>query len=185
MRLSGMRVAGALLLFALLNGCAAKIPFQGDRSKERIAGDLGLTADSIVGQNRCLVARYDGSASAASFECIYIATNEYGAVLDFDAKTHRFKEAMRIARPDAVTLVTRTSPLGIGGLMQMQVRHAGQYYTLEFVSADFGQIGFKDDLRTAYEHLRSIGLGEATAVPYVMRQAAPTPIIIPVYVPRR
>jgi hypothetical protein len=174
-------IAGILIL-AGLTGCAAKIPFEGDRSRDRIAQDLKLAPTAIVRQDRCVVGRYDGTGSTRTFECIYIATGEYAALLDFDATANQFREAIRIGKPDAVAYVTRGSIAGT--LAQMQVRHDGERYAVEFVNADLGQIGHQDDLRAAYDHLRSIGIAEAEPLPYVMRRQPPAPIIIPIYIPR-
>jgi hypothetical protein len=171
-----------LLALATLAGCAAKIPFEGDRSKVRIAQDLGVPPESILRQDRCVISRYDGGRSAPGFECIYIATTSYAAVLDFDKTSGRFKEAVRISKDtDAVAYVTQGTI--VGPLAQIQVRHGPQHYCVEFVNADLGQIGHQGDLREAYEQLRSIGIAETESWPYVRRQARPFRMMV-VVIPR-
>src|SRR5579862_2541323 len=114
-------LVAVLGVVASLAGCAAHIPFEGDRSKDRIARDLGIRPDLIVRQDRCVVAHYAGRSAAPGFECIYIATAAYAAVLDFDPKAGEFKEALHINTADSIAFVTRRTV--IAELVQMQVRH--------------------------------------------------------------
>ena len=163
----------SLAAVAGLVGCAAKIPFEGDRSRDRIAHDLGVPAESIVRQDRCVIERYDGNGKAPGFECIYIATASYAAVLDFDKTSGRFKEALRISKEtDAIALVSKITVLLLP-LVQIQVLHDQRRYCIEFVTSDLGQVGHQQDLHEAYDQLRSIGVVETDGVPYVMRKVPP------------
>ena len=182
MRADHFRAALAVFVTAAaLAGCAAKIPFEGDRSKDTIAHDLRVPAESIVRQDRCVISRYNGASRAPGFECIYIATATYAAVLDFDKTAGRFKETLHISKEtDAVAFVSRLSIAG--PLDQIQVQHGNQRYCMEFVNSDLGQIGHHQDLHDAYDQLRSIGIEETDGVPYVMRAAPPVPLVITVHV---
>jgi hypothetical protein len=180
------RLAAFVLLATVagLVGCSAKIPFQGDRSKERIAHDLGVPAESILRQDRCVIERYDGNRVAPGFECIYIATASYAAVLDFDKTSGRFKEALRISKEtDAIVFVSKITVLLLP-LAQIQVLHGQQRYCIEFVNSDLGQIGHQQDLHEAYDQLRSIGVVETDGLPYVARRAPPMRIMVTVHVGR-
>jgi hypothetical protein len=165
-------VSAALLAAATLAACSATIPLEGERSRGRIAHDLGISADHILNQQRCSISRYDGTTGGTAFECVYIATAEYAAVLDFDTTKSRFREALRISRQsDAIAFATRGTLFGTIG--QIQVRHGELYYILDFVNADMGAAGHLQDLRDAYAQLLSGGVPEFAGMAYVQRAVQP------------
>jgi hypothetical protein len=176
------RNVAAGLLLGCLCACSAQIPLGAD-ARERIASDLGLGAGQIIFEDRCVVGRAERGVAMQPRECVYIATAEYGALVDYDTTTGHFREALRIdERTPGIALVTGKTIFG--QFAQMQVRSGDERYALEFVNADMGTIGHDRKLREAYAHLRSIGVAETDPLPYVQRRAEPAPIVIPIWVPR-
>lgn len=171
----------ALVVAASLAACSATIPLD-ERSRGKIAHDLAISADSIRTQQRCAVSRYDGHASAPAFECVYIATSEYAAVLDFDTDVHQFKQVLRISKQtDAIAFATHGSIIGTVG--EIQVRHGAQTYILDFVNGGMGEIGHVQDLSDAYAQLRAMGVPEFEAMPYIKREIRPSGGVIFIPVP--
>ncbi len=153
-----------LLALSTLSGCATDIPLEGENSKPKIAHDLDINADSILSMHRCGISKYGPDIRA--FECVYIDTPTYASLLTYDSSTKRFREGMRIAKEtDAIALASHWSVFGT--IAQMHIVRGDQRYVLDFINGDSGKTGHFQDMQSAYQHLRDLGVPETGGLPYV------------------
>jgi hypothetical protein len=183
-RLSWARVSLILVMMATLCGCASNIPLQNERAtRAKLSAALDVPAEQISSYSRVLIGQTSGGASAPRFECIYVQTPQYAAVLDYNVKTKQFNTAFTF---DSRTrgAVIQEKPTMLATLRQLQVRTDDAVLIMEFVNADFGTIGMGARLDAAYAHLKELGVPSMTPLPYVDQPPQPQTIYIPIYIPR-
>lgn len=182
-RWSWARAGFIVVMMATLSGCASNIPLQDERAtRAKLSAALDVPAEQISSYSRVLIGQARG-ASGERFECIYVQTPQYAAVLDYNVKTKQFDTAFKFDRQTRGAVIQEKSTI-LATLRQLQVRTDDAVLIMEFVNADFGQIGMGARLDAAYAHLKDLGVPSMTPLPYVDRPPQPQTIYIPIYIPR-
>jgi len=174
-----------VVVAATLSGCVANIPLQDEKAtRAKLSTALSVPAEQIGGYSRVLISKASGGERAERVEGIYVLTPQSAAVLDYDGTSKQFSTAFTFDAQTRGAVIQEKGTI-VGKLRQLQVRTEDGVLIMEFVNADYGQIGQGAKLDAAYAHLKGLGVPEMTPVPYVDRLVQPQgTIYIPVYIPR-
>lgn len=184
-RFRAVRIGIAAAVLTILGGCASQIPLPDAQStRNKLGAALEVAPDEIRSFSRCLIGKAQGAAAAPRVEGVYVVTPQAGAVVDYDPQAKRFARGFSFDRATTKGVAIQEQPTILGPNRQLQVRTEDGVLVMEFVNADHGTIGMNGKLMEAYEHLQSLGVPKMEPIPFVERPIAPTPIYIPIYVPR-
>jgi hypothetical protein len=174
-----------IVVAATLSGCVANIPLQDEKTtRAKLSTALNVPAEQISGYSRVLIGKASNGKQAQIVEGVYVLTPQSAAVLDYDGTSKQFSKAFTFDAQTQGAVVQERSTI-VGKVRQLQVRTEDGVLIMEFVNADYGQIGMGAKLDAAYAHLKGLGVPEMTPVPYVDRPPQPQgTIYIPIYIPR-
>lgn len=167
-------IACALLLLGL-GGCASEP--QPDLGKatlaDKAAADLGIARADIMESGTCTYARVPaGVQETRFFACWYAATATTLHVMDWNAKTNRFFDALRVQAGETRAVAVASSALAPG---QLQLQGAGSWLV---VATAIGHA------RAIHDRFVRAGTPEGTSPGWISgSEHVPTPVVIPIYIP--